>query len=70
MTENDDLQRMLRSAFPPVGRPEPYRDRWMMVVQPAQPETAMSWVDLSALLIVATGMLVVPEWLWLVALLF
>ncbi len=67
MRDHDRLQRLLRSTFPPVAASGPSRDLWPSIVRPEQAPQHISWVDIGLGAIVAIGLLIFPDWLWLLA---
>ena len=67
MTEEDDLRQWLQSALPPVGDERPSRDLWPLIVARGRARTEWSWFDISIAAIVATVLLLFPDWLWVLA---
>lgn len=45
MNEEDRLERLLRSALPPLTASGPSRDLWPLVVERNQAASAWSWID-------------------------
>jgi len=69
MTDDDRLQRLLRSALPPIGDTDrgSSRDLWPLVVDRLHGKAEWSWLDVGLAAIVVALLLIVPEWLWLLA---
>lgn len=67
MTEDWSLEDLLRAALPPVPAGRPSRDLWPAVLSRCQARPAWSWLDLGLAAGVAAGLLLFPEWLWLLA---
>lgn len=67
MTDQDPLERLLRSAFPPAEAQEPSRDLWPLIVKHSQASRGWSRLDISMAAVVAMVMLMFPDWLWLLA---
>ena len=66
---NDDkrLHQLLRSAFPPIGDRAPARDRWPQVVARGERPVAWTWIDLTVTAVIATMLLLFPEWVFVLA---
>jgi hypothetical protein len=67
MTDDERLERLLRSALRPVATPGPSRDLWPLVVERSRSPVAWSWLDVGLAVVVATVLLLFPNWLWLLA---
>ena len=67
MTDDDRLQHLLRSAFPPTADQEPSRDLWPLVVNQIHAPVRRSWFDISLAAIIAIMLMMFPEWLLLLA---
>jgi hypothetical protein len=67
MTDDERLERLLRSAFPQVPTQGPSRDLWPLVVRRSRAPVAGSWLDVGVAAVVAIMLLIFPQWLWLLA---
>ncbi len=67
MTDQDCLERLLRSALPPSAALVPSRDLWPSVLRRSQIRMGWSWLDISMAAFVAIVLLLFPDWLWLLA---
>ena len=67
MTDDDRLQHLLRSAFPPTADQEPSRDLWPLVVNQIHAPVRRSWFDISLAAVIAILLMMFPEWLLLLA---
>jgi len=67
MTDDDRLQHLLRSAFPPASDREPSRDFWLLVGSRIQARMGWSWLDISLAAVVTLVLLLFPGWLSLLA---
>jgi hypothetical protein len=67
MTDDERLERLLRSALRPVAARGPSRDLWPRVLRRSQAPVAWSWLDVSLAAVVAIVLLLFPNWLWLLA---
>jgi len=67
MTDDDRLQRLLRSSLKPVAHQKPSRDLWPLVVNRIQTPAGWTWFDLSLAAVVMIVLLIFPEWLSLLA---
>ena len=68
MTDQDRLERLLRSALPPSGELAPSRDLWPSILGRTQARptlTAWSWLDISMAAAVVAALVMFPDWLWL-----
>ncbi len=61
MNETDRLERLLRSALPPVAAPEPTRDLWPLLVRRSQTRPAWSWLDLGLAAALAVALAFFPR---------
>ena len=67
MTDDDRLEHLLRSAFPPASDREPSRDLWPLVASRMQARMGWSWLDISLAALVTLVLLLFPGWLSLLA---
>ena len=67
MTDDERLERLLRSALPPVANAGPSRDLWPLVVSRSREPMAWSWLDVGLAAVVTILLLRFPNWLWLLA---
>ena len=67
MTDDELFGRLLRSALPPLTAPRPSRDLWPLVASRCQAPLAWSWLDVGLAAVITIVLLLVPEWLWLLA---
>ncbi len=67
MIDDERLERLLRSALPPLGLPGPSRDLWPLVVSRCRSPLAWSWLDLGLAAAVTLVLLLSPKLLWLLA---
>jgi len=67
MTHDEPLERLLRSAHPPVPPLKPTRDLWPLIVNRSDASVRWSWLDMSVAAAVAIVLLMFPNWLWLLA---
>jgi hypothetical protein len=67
MIEDDDLRAWLRVALPRVDEDKPPRDLWPMVVQRGRAGAPWSWFDTGVAAVVATVLLLFPDWIWVLA---
>ena len=67
MTDDDRLERLVRSAIPPVAAARPSRDLWPAIVNRGRAPVRWSWLDLSVAAVVAIALVMFPDWLWLLA---
>jgi hypothetical protein len=63
MIDDDRLQHLLRSAFPRIAEHEPSRDLWPCVVNRMHAPMRRSWLDLSLVAVIASLLMMFPEWL-------
>ena len=68
MTDHERLESLLSSAFPPATVSEPSRDLWPSILEPHWAPQRIPWVDISLGVVVGIGLLLAPDWLWLLAL--
>lgn len=67
MTDQDRLERLLRSALPPSAPLAPSRDLWPSILSRRQTPKKWSWLDISLAVVVGIVLLMFPGWLWLLA---
>ncbi len=67
MIDDDRLQHLLRSAFPPIADQEPSRDLWPLVVNQIRAPMKRLWLDISLAAVIAILLMMFPEWLSLLA---
>ena len=67
MTDQEHLEKLLRSALRRPAGTGPSRDLWPLIVARSQESAGWSWLDLSLGAIVAILLLMRPGWLWLLA---
>jgi len=67
MTNDERLERLLRSALPPTSGRGPSRDLWPLIVSRSRVPVAWSWFDFSLAAVIAIVLLLFPDWLWLLA---
>jgi hypothetical protein len=67
MTEDDRLQRLLRSAFPRTTDQGPSCDLWPLIVNQIHAPVRRSWFDISLAAVIAILLIMFPEWLQLLA---
>lgn len=67
MTDQDRLERLLRSALPPTTDATPSRDLWSRVVRRGEPRGGWRWLDVGIAAAVAAMLLMFPDWAWLLA---
>jgi hypothetical protein len=68
MSEDDRLERLLRSAVPPtIAAARPSRDLWPAIVHCRRAPVRWSWLDLGLAVVVAVALLMFPDRLWLLA---
>ena len=66
MTDDERLTRLLRAALPPVTGGTPSRDLWSTLV--ARDHAPMwSWTDVAIATLVASVLLMIPDWFWFLA---
>ena len=66
MTDDERLERLLRTALPRATVGGPSRDLWPRIVERGH-APGWSWLDLAVAAIVAVALLIRPGWLWLLA---
>jgi hypothetical protein len=67
MTDDHDVQSLLRSALPPSTTQVPSRDLWPLVVNRLSAPVRWSWLDFGVAAVVAISLFRFPEWLVLLA---
>jgi hypothetical protein len=67
MTDNDSLERLLRTALPLAAGDRPSRDLWVLVERRLEEPTRWSMVDLSLAAIIAITLLMFPSWMFVLA---
>ena len=67
MTDDEHLERLLRSALRPTEASASSRDLWPRVVSRCQAPVAWSWLDAGLAAAVVIVLLLFPSWLWLLA---
>ena len=67
MNEDERFRQLLRSAFPESSERGPLRDLWPQVVERVQQPQPWTWIDLAVTAGVATALLLVPEWVFVLA---
>ncbi len=67
MTEDDRLQRLLRSALPQAGDLGPSRDLWPLVAKQLQAPLKPSWFDIGMAAVVLILLIMFPECLLVLA---
>ena len=65
---DEQLQRLLQSALPRLDRDDEPRDAWPVIVERIDARPAWSLIDSALAAAVITALLIVPEWLFLLAL--
>jgi hypothetical protein len=64
---DDELERLVRAAIPPVDAGEPRSDRWPALVARLDARRDWQWIDLGLAAAVVGALAVFPEWLTLLA---
>ena len=67
MTDDDRLQRLLRSALAPATEPTRSRDLWPLIANRIQVRARWSWLDASLAAAVTIVLVMIPGWLLLLA---
>ena len=67
MTDQDRLERLLRSALAPTMDATAARDLWPRIVRRGQPQLGWRWLDVGIAAAVAATLLMFPDWAWLLA---
>jgi len=67
MTDDQLLSQLLQKALPSVDAPRPPADLWPVVVQRAAAHEKVSAADLGVAAIIATMLLMFPQWFWFLA---
>jgi len=67
MTDDERLEKLLRTALQRTTVRGPSRDLWPRIVERSHAPAGWSWLDLAVAAIVAVALLIRPGWLWLLA---
>jgi len=64
---DDDLERLLRAAVPPVETSGPGSDLWPTVARRLDAPPHWAWIDLGLVAAVGVALVMFPEWISLLA---
>jgi hypothetical protein len=67
MNDDERLRHLLRAALPAAASLPPCPDLWPLMESRLDASRPKSWVDLALLVVVALLLLLVPDWLFLMA---
>ena len=64
---DDDLERLIRAAIPPVDATGPESDLWPAVARRVNAPPPWAWIDLGLVAAVGAALAMFPEWISLLA---
>jgi hypothetical protein len=67
MTDDERLEKLLRTALQRAAARGPSRDLWPRILERSRASAGWSWLDFGVAAIVAMLLAMRPSWLWLLA---